>query len=158
MQSDTLRGSVSPCRYRVKAGARTTWGADWSRGYACGGSEKRIGPPMRSFGDARRRRERAGRFGGHKTVLSGVRPATSRFAGTSNPREDLPLCQDEIPTWLAAQQSSGRSTWGRAPNLSGDLRLEQRADREVGRGELARRPPPTSRPFRPYSGPGGAVS
>ena len=47
MQSSTVGGSRLRCRVRVRAGAPDpNWGADWSRGYACGGSEKRIGPPL----------------------------------------------------------------------------------------------------------------
>jgi hypothetical protein len=48
------RHAIGRDSLRVKAEAQLpSWGADWSHEFASGGSEKRIGPPMRSFGDAR---------------------------------------------------------------------------------------------------------
>ena len=86
MQSDTLRGRGPRCRYRVKAGARTpSWGADWSPEYARGASERRIGPPIRSFGDARATRPDY-RFS-VQSGYSGSSPASRRASAFSRESE-----------------------------------------------------------------------
>jgi hypothetical protein len=54
MQSSTVGGSRPRSPACVKQERRLpSRGADWSPEYACGGSERRIGPPIRFFGDAR---------------------------------------------------------------------------------------------------------
>ena len=70
MQSSASRDGEPRDSSRVKAVRTLRLDGGWSRGYACGGSERRIGPPIRSFG----RRT-------HQEVLLPIAQSSSVLAG-----------------------------------------------------------------------------